>query len=68
MRAILHDFGLASAGKDMLKLIETLNAFLLQRLESGTNVALLIDEAQNLSLSSWSRSASSQTWKQPGRS
>jgi len=49
MRAILHDFGLVSAGKDMLKLIETLNAFLLQRLESGANVALLIDEAQNLS-------------------
>lgn len=49
MRAILHDFGLPSAGKDMLKLIETLNQFLLQRLEAGTNVALLIDEAQNLS-------------------
>ena len=49
MRAILHDFGLTSSGKDMLKLIETLNTFLLQRLESGVNVALLIDEAQNLS-------------------
>jgi general secretion pathway protein A len=49
MRAILHDFGLSSSGKDMLRLIETLNAFLLQRMETGANVALLIDEAQNLS-------------------
>lgn len=49
MRAILRDFGLASSGKDMLKLIETLNTFLLQRMEAGANVALLIDEAQNLS-------------------
>ncbi len=49
MRAILRDFGLSSSGKDMLKLIETLNTFLLQRMEAGANVALLIDEAQNLS-------------------
>lgn len=49
MRAILHDFGLSSGGKDMLKLIETLNAFLLQRMEEGANVALVIDESQNLS-------------------
>ena len=49
MRAILSDFGLAPGGKDMLKLIETLNTFLLQRMEAGANVALLIDEAQNLS-------------------
>jgi general secretion pathway protein A len=33
----------------MLKLIETLNAFLLQKMDAGANVALLIDEAQNLS-------------------
>lgn len=49
MRAILHDFGLVSARKDMLQLIETLNAFLLERMATGANVALLIDEAQNLS-------------------
>jgi general secretion pathway protein A len=49
MRAILRDFGLSSGGKDMLKLIETLNAFLLERMEAGANVALLVDEAQNLS-------------------
>lgn len=49
IRAILQDFGLKTAGKDMLKLIETLNTFLLQKLEAKENVALLIDESQNLS-------------------
>jgi general secretion pathway protein A len=49
MRAILQDFGLKSRGKDMLGLLTTLNAFLLKKLEDGENVALLIDEAQNLS-------------------
>lgn len=50
MRAVLRDFGLNPSGKDMLKLVETLNTFLLARTEEGANVALLIDEAQNLSL------------------
>lgn len=49
LRAILRDFGLKSGGNDMLKLIETLNTFLLKKMEAGENVALLIDEAQNLS-------------------
>jgi general secretion pathway protein A len=49
LRAMLHDFGLTTAKKDMLGLIETLNAFLLAKLEARENVALLIDEAQNLS-------------------
>jgi general secretion pathway protein A len=49
LRAILHDFGLPTARCDMLKLVETLNTFLLQKMEEGENVALLIDEAQNLS-------------------
>ncbi|MEI6564114.1 MAG: AAA family ATPase [bacterium] len=49
IRAILQDFGLKTAGKDMLKLIETLNTFLLGKMEAQENVALLIDEAQNLS-------------------
>lgn len=49
LRAILRDFGLSTTGKDMLKLVETLNTFLLQKMEAGENVALLIDEAQNLS-------------------
>jgi general secretion pathway protein A len=50
VRAILHDYGLGTARKDMLSLVETLNAFLLERMRAGDNVALLIDEAQNLSL------------------
>jgi len=49
IRAILQDFGLKTAGKDMLKLIETLNTFLLKKLEAKENVALLIDESQILS-------------------
>lgn len=49
LRAILHDFGLPTVRCDMLKLVETLNAFLLMKMEAGENVALMIDEAQNLS-------------------
>jgi general secretion pathway protein A len=49
LRAILHDFGLPTERCDMLKLVETLNTFLLMKMEAGENVALLIDEAQNLS-------------------
>lgn len=49
LRAILHDFGLTTGRYDMLKLVETLNEFLLMKMEAGENVALLIDEAQNLS-------------------
>lgn len=50
IRAILQDFGLKTTGKDMLTLIQTLNTFLLAKLEAKENVALLIDESQNLSL------------------
>ena len=49
IRAILQDFGLKTTGKDMLKLIQTLNTFLLAKMEAKENVALLIDESQNLS-------------------
>lgn len=49
VRAILKDFGLKTAGKDMLKLIETLNTFLLAKMDAQENVALLIDESQILS-------------------
>ncbi|MCE9614987.1 MAG: AAA family ATPase [Lentisphaerae bacterium] len=48
MRAILNDFGLPVKGRDRLAYIETLNEFLLQKTSEGTNVALLIDEAQDL--------------------
>jgi general secretion pathway protein A len=49
MRAMLNDFGLEIRGRDRLTYIETLNAFLLEKNRQGANVALLIDEAQDLS-------------------
>lgn len=50
LRAILNDFGLpAGTHDDRLRHLETLNAFLLEQAEIGHNVALFIDEAQNLS-------------------
>ncbi|MBN1269898.1 MAG: AAA family ATPase [Kiritimatiellae bacterium] len=48
LRAVLRDFGIEVKGRDRLSYIEQLNEFLLQQLEEGTNVALIIDEAQNL--------------------
>ena len=48
LRAMLNDFGLESRGRDRLAYIEKLNEFLLEMNRSGTNVALLIDEAQDL--------------------
>lgn len=49
VRAILNDFGLDVQGRDRLDHIEKLNEFLLERNRQGINVALLIDEAQDLS-------------------
>lgn len=49
LRAMLNDFGLEVHGRDRLDYIEKLNAFLLEKNREGTNVALLIDEAQDLS-------------------
>lgn len=48
LRAILADFGLSVKGRDRLSYIEGLNAFLLEQLRMGNNVALIIDEAQDL--------------------
>ena len=48
LRAILNDFGLGVKGRDRLAYIETLNRFLLEQLNQGNNVALIIDEAQDL--------------------
>jgi general secretion pathway protein A len=50
LRAMLNDFGLKVKGRDRLSYVETLNAFLLEKYREGTNVALLIDEAQDLPL------------------
>ena len=49
LRAILHDFGLEPRGRDRLGYVEQLNVFLLEQARAGFNVALFIDEAQNLS-------------------
>lgn len=48
LRAILRDFGLMVKGRDRLSCLETLNAFLLEQLQQDNNVALIIDEAQDL--------------------
>ncbi len=49
LKAMLNDFGLEVRGRDRLGYIETLNRFLLERNRAGINVALFIDEAQDLS-------------------
>ena len=49
LRAILLDFGVHVKGRDRLDYIEALNEFLLMKYDANINVALIIDEAQNLS-------------------
>lgn len=49
LRAILNDFGLEVRGRDRLTYIEKLNEFLLQKYSEDVNVAVVIDEAQDLS-------------------
>ena len=48
LRAILHDFGIEASARDRLGYVERLNRFLLEKNGEGFNVALLIDEAQDL--------------------
>lgn len=48
LRAILNDFGIPVKGRDRLAYVEQLNEFLLEQLKEGNNVALIIDEAQDL--------------------
>lgn len=48
LRAIIHDFGIELDDTDALSCMETLNRFLLERNRVGRNVAVFIDEAQNL--------------------
>lgn len=49
LRSILNDLGLEARGRDRLNFIEILNNFLLEKNRMGSNVALFIDEAQDLS-------------------
>ncbi len=48
LRAITTDFGLAPAGRDRLSHLAALNTFLLRQAAAGTNVVLMVDEAQDL--------------------
>jgi type II secretory pathway predicted ATPase ExeA len=49
LRVILRDLGLPTEGKDRLSMVEELNDYLIEQLEQGRVVCLLIDEVQNLS-------------------
>jgi general secretion pathway protein A len=49
LKAILHDLGCPSQGRTKKEHIDVLNQFLISELSQGANVALIIDEAQNLS-------------------
>jgi type II secretory pathway predicted ATPase ExeA len=48
LRVILRDLGLPTAGKDRLSMVEELNDYLIEQLEHGRTVCLLIDEVQHL--------------------
>jgi general secretion pathway protein A len=50
LETFLQDLGLVTRGKSRKKLIDELNKFLLSQLSEGNHVALIIDEAQNLSI------------------
>jgi general secretion pathway protein A len=49
LRVILRELGLPTAGKDRLGMVEELNDYLIEQLERGQTVCLLIDEVQYLS-------------------
>ena len=49
MRSVLRELGLDDGGNDRIRLVERLNAFLLDRAHAGEVVALFIDEAQDMS-------------------
>ena len=51
LEAILNDFGISSERSTKVTLLRKLNEFLLNELSSGNNAILIIDEAQNLRLS-----------------
>lgn len=49
LRSILGELGLPNRGNDRARFLERLNKFLLEQVEEGGEVVLLIDEAQDLS-------------------
>jgi general secretion pathway protein A len=48
LRTVLTEFGLQPGRSDRVECLEMLNRFLLEQLEKGNDVVLLIDEAQDL--------------------
>ena len=48
LRAILRDLGCEATSRDRLQLIGQLNAFLLRESAAGRNIAVILDEAQDL--------------------
>ncbi len=51
LKAILNDFGLHTEEDDKLSLVNRLNEFLLNELSFGGNAVLILDESQNLRMS-----------------
>jgi general secretion pathway protein A len=51
LKLIAAEFGLSPSGESKADILIALNRFLLERLASGLNTVLVIDEAQNLTLS-----------------
>jgi general secretion pathway protein A len=49
LRAILHDLGCEARSRDRLQLVGQLNDYLLRESAAGRNIAVILDEAQNLS-------------------
>ena len=48
LESIVKDFGISTKNNTRLTLVWALNQFLLSEAETGNNVVLIIDEAQNL--------------------
>jgi general secretion pathway protein A len=48
LRSLLHDLGINLPGDDRVSMREALNAALLQEMQDGKGVVVVIDEAQNL--------------------
>jgi general secretion pathway protein A len=51
LQVILHDLGVRTRKKDKVGLMQALNNFLLKESTRGHNIVLIIDEAQNLTIS-----------------
>lgn len=51
LQMIVHDFGVRTKERDKFGLIYALNGFLIKESNKGNNVVIIIDEAQNLSVS-----------------